>query len=157
MGRVIFQKTWMTISTGASHSMINKIFLDTAFAVALITPKDIFYEKAHDLSKQLRASETPLITTRAVLLEIGNSLAKENTRKAAIEMLESIEADETITTVAVTEELYEEAFKLFRSRMDKEWGLTDCISFIVMKKFGVTEALTTDRHFEQAGFKPLMR
>jgi len=147
----------MTISTGASHSMINKIFLDTAFAVALITPKDIFYEKAHDLSKQLRASETPLITTRAVLLEIGNSLAKENTRKAAIEMLESIEADETITTVAVTEELYEEAFKLFRSRMDKEWGLTDCISFIVMKKFGVTEALTTDRHFEQAGFKPLMR
>ncbi len=137
--------------------MINKIFLDTAFAVALITPKDIFYEKAHDLSKQLRASETPLITTRAVLLEIGNSLAKENTRKAAIEMLESIEADETITTVAVTEELYEEAFKLFRSRMDKEWGLTDCISFIVMKKFGVTEALTTDRHFEQAGFKPLMR
>ncbi len=137
--------------------MTNEIFLDTAFAIALITPKDIFYEKARDLSKQLRADKTPLITTRAILIEIGNSLAKANTRKAAIEMLETIEADETITTVTVTEELYADAFKLFLSRLDKEWGLTDCISFVVMKRFGITEALTTDRHFEQAGFKPLMR
>lgn len=137
--------------------MTNKIFLDTAFAIALITPRDIFYEKARDLSKQLRTDNTPLITTRAILIEIGNSLAKANTRKAAIEMLETIEADETITTVAITEELYADAFKLFNSRLDKEWELTDCISFIVMKRFGITEALTTDRDFEQAGFKPLMR
>ena len=100
--------------------MTNKIFLDTAFAIALVSPKDTFHEKAVSLSKQLRQSKPQLITTRAILIEIGNSLAKENERKAAIEIIESIEADETITTVPVTEEIYKDAFNLFRSRSDKE-------------------------------------
>jgi uncharacterized protein len=42
------------------------------------------------------------------------------------------------------------------SRRDKEWSLTDCISFVVMKERGLTEALTADHHFEQAGFKALL-
>ena len=137
--------------------MTNKIFLDTAFAIALVSPKDAFHEKAVSLSKLLRQSKSQLITTRAILIEIGNSLAKENERKAAIEIIESIEADETITTVPVTEEIYKDAFNLFRSRLDKEWGLTDCISFTAMKKFEVAEALTSDHHFQQAGFTALMR
>lgn len=137
--------------------MPNKFFLDTAFAIALVSPKDIFHEKAVTLSRQLRQSNTQLITTRAILIEIGNSLAKENTRKAAIEIIESIEADDTITTVPVTEEIYKDAFDLFRSRLDKEWGLTDCISFVVMRQFEIGEALASDHHFQQAGFTTMMR
>jgi uncharacterized protein len=137
--------------------MTNKVFLDTAFAIALISPKDAFHEKAKALSSQIRQGGIHMLTTRAILIEIGNSLAKANTRQAAIEMLESIEADDGITIVPMTEELYKESFKFFGSRMDKEWGLIDCISFVVMQKFELTEALTSDRHFEQAGFIPLMR
>ncbi|MFZ5880731.1 MAG: type II toxin-antitoxin system VapC family toxin [Chloroflexota bacterium] len=137
--------------------MTDKLFLDTAFAIALISPKDIFHDKAMALSSQIRQGGIHMLTTRAILIEIGNSLAKANTRQAAIEMLESIEADDGITIVPMTEELYKESFKFFGSRMDKEWGLVDCISFVVMQKFELTEALTSDRHFEQAGFIPLMR
>jgi len=54
-------------------------------------------------------------------------------------------------------QLFEAGFALFRDRPDKEWSLTDCISFVVMKQEGLTEALTRDHHFEQAGFKSLLK
>jgi uncharacterized protein len=52
---------------------------------------------------------------------------------------------------------FDEAFELYRSRLDKEWRRIDCASFCAMQKEGIVEALTYDRHFEQAGFKALMR
>ena len=57
----------------------------------------------------------------------------------------------------MTAELYQRAFALYCQRMDKEWGLTDCISFVVMRERGLTEALSADKHFEQAGFRALLR
>jgi predicted nucleic acid-binding protein len=68
-----------------------------------------------------------------------------------------LELDDNVTVLPLTEELYQSALNLYSSRMDKEWGMIDCVSFIVMKQVYVTEALTSDRHFEQAGFIPLMR
>ena len=59
--------------------------------------------------------------------------------------------------ITVSEELYEKGLNLFVKRPDKEWGLTDCISFVVIQERGITEALTTDTHFQQAGFLALMR
>lgn len=137
--------------------MANSFFLDTAFAIALISPKDVFHEKALELAKQVEKSKTRLVTTRAIVVEIGNALSKESTRKSAVELIDSIEGDETITIVPVSDEIYNNAFKMFRSRLDKEWGLTDCISFVVMKQQGITSALTTDQHFQQAGFVALMK
>ena len=137
--------------------MANSFFLDTAFAIALISPKDVFHEKALELAKQVEKSKTRLVTTRAIVVEIGNALSKESTRKSAVELIDSIEGDETITIVPVSDEIYSNAFKMFRSCLDKEWGLTDCISFVVMKQQGITSALTTDQHFQQAGFVALMK
>ena len=57
----------------------------------------------------------------------------------------------------LSEELYARAFTLYRQRPDKEWGMVDCISFVVMQERGLTDALTTDEHFGQAGFRVLMR
>ena len=62
-----------------------------------------------------------------------------------------------VECVPLTDELYQQAFELFRSRPDKDWGLIDCVSFVVMRQRGLTEALTTDEHFEQAGFQALLR
>ncbi len=137
--------------------MRDKIFLDTAFAIALALETDAFHEEALVLADEIETREIHLITTRAIMLEIGNALSRSDYRKTAIEILESLELDKKVTIVPLTEELYKAAYKLYSSRADKEWGMTDCLSFTVMQQFNLTDSLTTDRHFRQAGFNPLMR
>jgi predicted nucleic acid-binding protein len=105
----------------------------------------------------LEAEKTRLVTTRAVLLEIGNALSKKRYRKAAVKLLDALEQDSQVEIILLSEELYKWALELFRKRPDKDWGLIDCVSFIVMKERELTEALTTDEHFEQAGFRALLR
>lgn len=72
-------------------------------------------------------------------------------------MLESLEQDPAVEIVELSEPLYRRAFALYRERSDKEWGLTDCVSFALMWDRNLTVALTTDEHFLQAGFRPLLR
>ena len=136
--------------------MTSEVFLDTAYAIALSVESDEHHERAEELAEQLEAEATRLITTRAVLLEIGNALSKKRYRKAAVELLDALEQDPQVEIVPLSEELYEQALELFRNRPDKEWGLVDCVSFVVMKERGLTEALTTDEHCEQAGFRALL-
>ena len=77
-------------------------------------------------------------------------------RSDAIGRLEAIERDSRIEVVPLSEDLYVQAADLFRQCADKEWGLTDCISFVLMREKGLQEALTTDTHFRQAGFRALL-
>jgi predicted nucleic acid-binding protein len=86
------------------------------------------------------------------MMEIGNALAKRRYRKAAVTLLEAIEQDSRIEVVPLSEDLYAQAADLYKRRADKEWGLTDCVSFVLMREKGLQEALTTDDHFRQAGF-----
>lgn len=109
------------------------------------------------LAEQLETDGTNLITTRAVLLEIGNALAKQRYRAAAIALLQSLEQDAKVEIIPLTEEVYERSFELYKQREDKEWGLTDCVSFVIMQEHVLNEALTTDEHFEQAGFTALLK
>jgi predicted nucleic acid-binding protein len=133
------------------------VFLDTAFAIALSSPKDHFYQRASLLAEKLQATGARLVTTRAVILEIGNALCKERHRAAAVKLLSALEADPALQIIPLSEPLYARAFQLYRERPDKEWGLTDCVSFVVMEDRGLSEALTTDEHFGQAGFRALLR
>ena len=135
----------------------NKVFLDATYLIALASPRDQFHRDAIRLMQEFLARRVPMVTTRAVLLEFGNSLAGPQFRTRAIRTLESFESDPLIEIIPLTEELYENAFALFRRRSDKAWGLTDCISFVVMQERGIFEALTADEHFEQAGFTALLR
>jgi predicted nucleic acid-binding protein len=137
--------------------VLAEVFLDTAYAIALAAPSDQLHPKASELASRMQADGTRLVTTRAVLLEIGNALAKLRYRPAAIQLLGALEADPSVNIVPLSEALYSEAFQLYHSRPDKEWGLIDCVSFVVMQQRGLTEALTADEHFEQAGFRALMR
>jgi hypothetical protein len=98
-----------------------------------------------------------LVTTRAVALEMGNALAKARYRPASVALLSSLDRDPDVEVVPCSEELYTRAFALYKARPDKEWGITDCISFLIMEDRGISEALTTDEHFEQAGFRALLR
>jgi uncharacterized protein len=134
-----------------------EVFLDTSFAIALSSQTDRNHLQAVELAGQLELHKTHLVTTQAILLEIGNALSKQRYRIAAIQLLESLETDRNVEIVLLTNDLYRQAFNLFKQRQDKEWGLVDCISFIVMQERGITNALTADAHFQQAGFCALLR
>lgn len=137
--------------------MTNEVFLDAAFAIALSSTKDHFHNQAVRLAEQFEKSKTKLVTTRAVLLEIGNALSKQRYRQAAVKLLVALEADPNVEIVPLSDQLYIYALQLYRERPDKEWGMVDCISFIVMRDREILEALTTDNHFQQAGFQVLLR
>jgi predicted nucleic acid-binding protein len=134
----------------------NTFFLDGAYVIALSAPKDQYHERAVELAQRIEVERSRLITSRAVVLEIGNALSKLRYRAAALELLNSMEEDPNVEIVPLSEELYRQALQLYRERTDKEWGLTDCISFIIMQSYGITEALTADVHFQQAGFRALL-
>jgi uncharacterized protein len=131
--------------------------LDTSFAIALSAVTDENHARAVQIAEQLESNNTRLVTTQAILLEIGNSLSKKRYRSAAIALLDSLASDPNVDIVLLTDTLYVEAFSLFSRRIDKEWGLVDCVSFTVMRDRGITEALTADDHFNQAGFKALLK
>jgi uncharacterized protein len=136
---------------------MTEIFLDTSFSIALSSVTDRNHVRAVQLANQIETDKTRLVTTQAILLEIGNALSNQRHRVAAIQLLESLETDPSVEVVLFTNSLYKLAFNLFKQREDKEWGLVDCISFIVMQDRGITDALTADTHFQQAGFRALLR
>lgn len=136
---------------------MDKLFLDTSFAIALAAASDQHHHRALDLSQQIQASRTRLVTTRAVILEIGNALSKQRYRSAAVTLLRAMATDPRIEIIPLTDALFAEALDLFEQRADKEWGLTDCISFVVMNDRGISDALTADDHYRQAGFRPLLK
>jgi len=132
-------------------------FLDTSYAVALSAPSDEYHLKAIELAKQMMLDNTRVVTTRAVLLEVGNTLCRQRFRATAVALLETLEQDPYCETVALSDELYARAFQLYSARPDKEWGLIDCVSFTVMRDREITAALTAGEHFQQAGFRALLR
>ena len=136
---------------------MNDIFLDTSYAIASVSPKDQLHRKAKRWTNQIASSNIPIITTQAILLEIGDAFSRSRFRNVGIGFLENLESDINTTIISLTDELYDKAFELFRNQPDKEWGLVDCISFVVMRERGIDDALTADEHFVQAGFRALLR
>ncbi len=133
--------------------MTKPVFVDTSYILALLNSRDEFHQQALILADQI---DGKLITTEAVLTEIGNALAKPQWRELAINTLNDLRDDEDLEIISVSAALFSRALKFYSSRMDKEWGFTDCISFTVMNNRKLTDALTTDHHFEQAGFRALL-
>lgn len=132
------------------------MFLDSSFAIALSSPSDVHYPAARQIAIDLLVPGSRVVTTQAVVVEIGDALSRARFRNAANALITQFETDPNIEVVPLSEELFEKAITLFRERSDKEWGLTDCVSFIVMWERGIADALTADHHFRQAGFRPLL-
>lgn len=147
----------MPISTEENRLIMNDIFLDTSFAIAFVSPKNQYYEIANAWSKKIEKLQTPVITTQAVPLEIENALSKSSFRSVGMGLLDCLESDSNTTIISLTNYLYDKAFELFRDRDNKEWGLVDCLPFVVMRERGMNSALTVDEHFVQAGFRALLR
>jgi predicted nucleic acid-binding protein len=95
------------------------------------------------------------VTTARVLTEVADALAKTRRREFG-ELLAAIDADPRTQVIPASAALFDAGVQLYRSREDKEWPLTDCISFVVVQDSGLGDALTGDRHFEPAGFRRLL-
>lgn len=133
-------------------SGLNQIFVDTGFIIALVNKRDQYHQQAVELAN--RYSDYPLITTDAILLEVGNALVR-NYKRQAIEVIEQYLDDDEIEVVRLTPQLFYQALTRYKMYQDKKWGLVDCVSFTVMRQAGVTQALAFDDHFVQAGFQLL--
>jgi len=134
---------------------MNEVFADSFYLLALINPSDGAHAQTMEVSEQLAA---PLVTTPWVLTEVADALAvSRRAREAFGRLLDDLRNDPAVTIVHATDALLEKGIRLYRSRPDKDWPLTDCISFSVMADRGVSDALTGDRHFEQAGFRALLK
>ncbi|MFZ1829621.1 MAG: PIN domain-containing protein [Candidatus Competibacteraceae bacterium] len=132
------------------------VFLDTGFAIALLSPRDQYHAAALRLAAEIQRQGTKVITSDAVLLEIGAALAKLTYRLAAIKLIDGLRFDSKVEVVPLDNKLFDAGYQLFRKRPDKEWSLTDCISFIIMQEQHISQALAADEHFRQAGLIPLL-
>ena len=136
---------------------MTEVFLDTSHVVALANTRDAHHRQALDLARQLSGARARVVTTEAILTEVGNALSAVGSRAFAVRYIASVERTPSFEVIYATVDLFQRGFELYSARQDKDWGLTDCISFVVMRERGLSEALTADRHFEQAGFTALLR
>ncbi len=132
-----------------------RVFADTYYFIALLSERDSDHKRA--LQWNSRPEVRELITTSWVLLELADSMNLPAERAVVADFIARVREAPNTRIVPATEELLWRGFALYRSREDKEWSLTDCISFIVMADEGLTDALTGDHHFTQAGFTALLR
>lgn len=128
-------------------------FADTFYYLALLSKTDAAHPQAVELARSHRLRT---VTTDWVLTEIGDALANPPDRVRFAPFVETLRISPFVTIVPFSAELFDRGIALYSERRDKQWPLTDCISFVVMADHGLTDALTGDRHFEQAGFRRLL-
>jgi len=135
---------------------MNAVFLDTSFVIALLNRADAHHERAKELHAQITAVRRRRVTTTGILLELGDGFAGKGRWDLIAPFLAATVIDPLLDIVTVDPRLAERGWALRSARADKDWSLTDCISFVVMTDYGLDEALTADHHFRQAGFRALL-
>lgn len=132
---------------------MSRVFADAFFYIALLNRRDAAHQRT---VRVLANRDMEMVTTRAVLLEVADALTTPVSRGDCGAFLEDLEGQRGTSVHPLTDSLWRRGLELYRRRSDKEWSLTDCISFVVMKDESLTDALTGDHHFEQAGFNALL-
>jgi predicted nucleic acid-binding protein len=130
-----------------------RVFTDTAYFIALLNGGDAAHEKALGYSRQVFQE---IVLTEFVLLELADAFSRPPDRADFLMIDEHVRSTSSYRIIPASSDLLQRGRNLFAARMDKAWSLTDCTSFVVMQEHALTDALTTDRHFTQAGFKALL-
>jgi uncharacterized protein len=132
---------------------MSRVFADTLYYLALVNSRDEGHAKALAAS---RSQAIRVITTAWVLTQVANAVADSGLRRSFPDLLDGLLADPDTLILPATGEIFDSGVALYRRYADKEWSLTDCISFAVMRRHRLDRALTADHHFTQAGFKALL-
>ena len=136
---------------------MKKVFIDTAAWLAMLNIDDIWHQQAKQIRLELVKQNYVFITTEFVLLEVGDALCSQVLRKNTANFLHNIYQLKSTKIIILSQNLLQSGLSLYEQRLDKDWGLTDCISFVVMQREQIQEAFTSDKHFEQAGFIRLIQ
>lgn len=130
--------------------MLEPLFIDTGYVIALVNENDEHHSQA--LAWADRYEGHPIVTTDAILLEVGNALSRI-ARQQASQIIHGFQDADEVTLVHLNPVLFNNALRLYDLHRDKTWGLVDCVSFVVMREMQLSTALAFDRHFIQAGFR----
>lgn len=132
---------------------MTRTFADTFYFLGVLNTDDPAHQRSSEFADMYRGE---IWTTGWVLTELVDAMSHPANRRLVVDFLADLRAAPRTTVVPFSEELAAAGLRLFAARPDKHWSLTDCISFIVMGREGITNALTGDHHFEQAGFRILL-
>jgi predicted nucleic acid-binding protein len=129
------------------------VFADSFYYIARLNEADLAHARAVAFSRTYTGQ---VFTTAWVIAELADAVAATNRRGSVVRLIQKLQSDPAVAVVPPSQNLFSRGLALFSSRLDKDWSLTDCISFVVMFDEGLTDALTGDRHFEQAGFRAVL-
>ncbi|PWH15607.1 MAG: VapC toxin family PIN domain ribonuclease [Anaerolineae bacterium] len=138
---------------------MSHVFVDTAGWGNLVDATQPYHTLAVSIYQTTRQQRNKLVTTNYVLLELVSLMSSplKIPRPKMIAFIDALKQSPFVEIIHIDPLLDERAWQLLKSRQDKGWSLTDCASFVVMDKRSIQEALTTDHHFEQAGFIRLLK
>jgi uncharacterized protein len=135
---------------------MTSVFADAGYWIALLNPTDTLHERAARVSASI--GRTRILTSELVLAEVLNACSRKGdlSRMGACTLIDKMRSNPNVEIVPMTSSAFRQAVERYRRRADKKWGLTDCASFLIMEEKGITDALSADRDFQQAGFKALL-
>jgi uncharacterized protein len=135
------------------------VFADTGYWIAILNPRDQLHDRAKSESARLQQERVILVTSEMVLVEFANYYAERGSwlRRQVAVAIQKIQSDPNLRLVEQTRVLFQNALALYHSRLDKQWSFTDCASVLIMQDYKINAILAYDLHFEQAGFKALLR
>ena len=138
---------------------MSDLFVDTSGWANLIDVSQLFHSLSVKIYQNARSQKHKIITTSYIITELIALLSKPLSipRPKAIAFIQSLKTSPYIEVIHISKEIDTKAWELLMQRQDKEWSLVDCSSFIVMQESKITESLTSDHHFEQAGFICLLK
>lgn len=128
--------------------------MDTYGLIAWINTRDAAHQP---VKAYLDGYSGSIVTTEWVLLEFADAFSRSSVKPIAVEAIKRIHRLPMFLVVGLVPAVYQAGFDLYETRSDKDWSLTDCISFAVMSERGLSEALTADHHFEQAGYRAVFK
>jgi uncharacterized protein len=129
------------------------VFADSSFYLALVNVRDGLHGAAVESARSFRDKS---YTSEYVLSEVGNWLGRSGDKQVFVHLVEDLQADADTIIVPGDHSLFLSALDLYARRLDKDWSFIDCSSFVLMNNLGLTDALTADHHFAQAGFRTLL-
>lgn len=134
---------------------MKRVFADTSYWIAIFWKFDQWREQAFAASEKIGNAE--IVTTETVLIEVLNYFSEfdEYAKQKIALSVETILQDENVLVLHHSHEDFLKALELYKSRLDKVYSLTDCISMNVMRDFSIADVLTNDEHFVQEGFSRL--
>lgn len=128
------------------------VFADAFFFIALLNRRDEYHEIVKEYALTFQGT---LVATQWILTEVADALAASSARRTIRSLVAELADNPSVVLVEATPALFQRGIALYHDRPDKQWSLTDCISFVVMSDHDLSAALTGDRHFSQAGFQPV--